>query len=213
MTMRLALTALRLGFGLLALSAIVRQLAIQAGMGFSLVNFFSYFTNLSNLSAALVLVFSACRGLAGREPSAAEDAARTVSAVNMAVVGIVYAALLRDVDLGSLLPWVNVVLHIVMPCTVVLDWLAQPSSVRLGLRHILRCLVFPAVYLAYVLIRGSGTGWYPYPFLNPANVGGYGGVAVYALGIAITFAGVACALLAWSRFGVRPRPGAAPARR
>jgi len=38
-----------------------------------------------------------------------------------------------------------------------------------------------------VLIRGGVTGWYPYPFLDPAKVGGYGGVAVYAIGIAATF--------------------------
>jgi hypothetical protein len=28
---------------------------------------------------------------------------------------------------------------------------------------------------------------YPYPFLNPANVGGYGGVLVYSLGIIALF--------------------------
>ena len=33
---------------------------------------------------------------------------------------------------------------------------------------------------------GRALGWYPYPFLNPASVGGYG-VAVHAVGIAVTF--------------------------
>ena len=46
--------------------------------------------------------------------------------------------------------------------------------------------IFPLAYLAYALVRGTA-GWYPYPFLNPANVGGYGGVAAYAVGIALTF--------------------------
>ncbi|MCY7355432.1 MAG: Pr6Pr family membrane protein [Lysobacter sp.] len=107
--------------------------------------------------------------------------------MNMTVVGIVFAILLRDTDLGSLLPWVNVVLHYVMPCVVVLDWLLQPPRMKLGTRQLLSCQIFPAFYLAYVLIRGSMTGWYPYPFLDPGNVGGYGGVAVYAMGIAATF--------------------------
>jgi len=44
----------------------------------------------------------------------------------MAIVGIVYGILLRDEDLGALLPWINVVLHYVMPVVVVLDWLYQP---------------------------------------------------------------------------------------
>ena len=46
---------------------------------------------------------------------------------------------------------------------------------------------FPLLYLAYVLIRGAVVDWYPYPFLNPARVGGYGGVALHALGIAALF--------------------------
>jgi hypothetical protein len=43
------------------------------------------------------------------------------------------------------------------------------------------------IYLAYVLIRGSQVGWYPYPFLNPARSGGYPSVVGYAAAIAATF--------------------------
>lgn len=46
----------------------------------------------------------------------------------MALVGIVFGALLRDVDLGDLLPWVNTVHHYIMPVVVVLDWLYQPPK-------------------------------------------------------------------------------------
>lgn len=41
----------------------------------------------------------------------------------MVVVGIVFALLLRTMDLGSLLPWVNFLLDYVMPAVVLLDWL------------------------------------------------------------------------------------------
>ncbi len=51
----------------------------------------------------------------------------------------------------------------------------------------LLCQVFPLVYLAYVMTRGGVISWYPYPFLNPALVGGYGGVTVYVLGIVLVF--------------------------
>lgn len=196
MTIRSVLSVLRLAFGLIALAAIGRQLVIQVQGGFSVVDFFSYFTNLSNLFAALVLILSAYRLFTSRESLESNNPARAVSVVNMAVVGIVFAVLLRDVDLGSLLPWVNSVLHYVMPCAVVLDWLAQPSRSRLGIRQLLLYQFFPALYLAYVLIRGSNVGWYPYPFLNPANVGGYSGVAIYAIGIAATFLIASWSLLA-----------------
>ncbi len=202
MNSRFLWPALRLFFAALAGVAIARQLFIHVQMGFNLVNFFSYFTNLSNTLAAGVLLFSAWRGAFAPAATALDDKLRGASVVNMAVVGIVFAALLRNVDLGALLPWVNFVLHYVMPCVVVLDWLLQAPQTRLGARQLLLVLVFPMVYLAYVLVRGSSTGWYPYPFLNPANVGGYGGVAVYAVGIALTFL-----LAGWALFALGNRLG------
>lgn len=183
----IALSVARTLLGLLGLAALGAQLAIHVRMGASVVNFFSYFTNLSNLFAALVLLLMAYAGFSGRGEAEARDQIRAISAVNMAVVGIVFSALLRHVDLGALLPWVNVVLHYVMPCLVVLDWLLQPPAYRLQVRHLMRCLIFPALYLAYVLIRGAAVNWYPYPFFNPAHAGGYSTVASYSVGIALTF--------------------------
>lgn len=196
--------AIRLLFSALTLFAIATQFSIHVGQGFSVVNFFSYFTNLSNLFAALVFAASAFYLLKNKSPSAATDLVRGVSVVNMAVVGIVFSLLLRNVDLGSLLPWVNFLLHYVMPVVVVLDWLLAPPSTTLTFRQVLLCLLFPLVYLAYVLMRGASVNWYPYPFLNPANVGGYGGVALYAAGITAVFLCSAWLLLTLgARLGAR----------
>jgi hypothetical protein len=184
--------SLRLLLGFLTLVAIASQLVIHVRMGANVVNFFSYFTNLSNLLAACMLLLTAKT----RAPSAWIDRGRAISAMNMAVVGIVFTLLLRSEDLGALQPWVNFVLHDLMPCVVVLDWLLDPPSTRLGVRELLQFLVFPAAYLAYSLFRGALTGWYPYPFLNPARVGGYGGVAGYAIGITVIFLLVGWTLVA-----------------
>ena len=194
-TLRSFQPGVRVALGLLTLGAIGRQLTIHVSLGLSVVNFFSYFTNLSNLFAALVLLWGA-RGLAGRGATGPPDLVRAIAAVNVTVVGVVFAVLLRDVDLGALQPWVNVVLHYVMPCAVVVDWMVQPPRTRLEPRGIVICLAFPACYLSYVLLRGRAVGWYPYPFLNPDLVGGYGGVAMYAAGIALTFLAAGWALVA-----------------
>ncbi len=187
------ISAARVVLAALALAAIGRQLVLHVGASYSTLNFFSYFTNLSNLFAVVVLLLSACRRPS--RPGDWRDVARYVSAVNMAVVGIVFVVLLRNVDLGALLPWVNVVLHYVMPVAVVLGWVwLQPPTSQMTARHLALALVFPAAYLVYVLLRGAAVGWYPYPFLDPANVGGYGGVALYAAGIFGTFIGVGWAL-------------------
>jgi len=182
-TPRTVLLLARLFFGLLTLVAIGTQLTVQVHLGFSIVNFFSYFTNLSNICAAVVLLLSALSLLQRREPSATYDLMRGAAVVCMALVGIVFGVLLRDEDLGSLLPWVNFVLHYVMTVVMVLDWLAQPPRTKLLFTQTWVWLIFPFLYLVYSLIRGSLVGFYAYPFLNPAKVGGYGGVALYCLGI------------------------------
>jgi hypothetical protein len=194
------LPVMRLLCALLAAVALGRQLSIHIAMGFSVANFFSYFTNLSNLFAAAVLVFGALS--AGRGASNLYDRFRAVSVVNMTVVGLVFAVLLRNADLGALLPWVNIVLHYVMPCAIILEWLLAPPTSRFGTRQLLLVLVFPILYLIYTLIRGRMLGWYPYPFLNPDSVGG-SGVAVHAAGIAVTFIVAGWILLAAAnRLGV-----------
>lgn len=193
-TTPLPLRALRLAFALLALGAVGWQLVLHLRAGHSPLNFFSYFTNLSNLFAALVLLAAASGAALTQRPGF--DLLRGAAAVQMALVGLVFGALLRDADLGDLRPWVNTVVHMVMPVVVVADWLLAPPQSRLRPRHLAAVLVFPTLYLAYTLARGALLGWYPYPFLNPAQVGGYGGVALYAAGITLGFVVVGGALFA-----------------
>lgn len=189
---------LRLAFALLALAAIGWQLWLHVGLGYSVLNFFSYFTNLSNLLAAGVLIAGAWRQWTHAGPSAAFESLRAVAATCMLVVGVVFALLLRNVDLGDLRPWVNSVVHHAMPVVVVLDWLLWPPRPAVGVRPLRWVVGFAGLYLAYSMVRGAAAGWYPYPFLNPAKVGGYGGVALYAVGIAAVVVVAGWALLAWA---------------
>jgi hypothetical protein len=104
----------------------------------------------------------------------------------MTVVGVVFSVLLRNVDLGALRPWINVLLHYVMPVVVVIDWLLRPGTAPSGVRDWLLVPAFPLIYVVYVLVRGAGAGWYPYPFLDP-RVGGYGSVALHVAAIMALF--------------------------
>jgi len=93
---------------------------------FRAVNFFSYFTLLSNIFAAVLLTALAIR------PALVAD--RTVSILRgavtlyMAVTGIVYNVLLAPAaaDVSTNLEWVNIVVHVVGPIVVVLDYLVDP---------------------------------------------------------------------------------------
>ncbi len=185
-------TSFRLTFSILVLGAVGYQLSLHLGAGHSAVNFLSYFTNLSNLLAGMVFLAGAARNVRGQPPSRTFNAIRTAATLNMIVVGVVFALLLRNVDLGDLRPWVNVIVHYVMPLAVTVEYLCWPPRGRAATKQLIVLLLFPTAYVAYVLIRGAATGWYPYPFLNPAIVGGYTGVAPYVAGIFALFV-----IMAW----------------
>jgi hypothetical protein len=124
----------------------------------------------------------------------------------MVVTGVVYAVLLKNnTDANSALAfnWRNFVLHEAVPWFIVAEWLLWPRGAHITLRQSMWLLIFPVAWLAYTLVRAQFTHWYPYPFLNPATVGGAGSVAIYIIGIAIGFFGL-CAATSWlSRVRVR----------
>ncbi len=188
MNKRKTLAFVRLAFGTLVIAAIIAQLIYLAQHKvLYLVNFFSYFTILSNIFAALVLIISGLYLLNGRKPTPAQQIIRSATVLYMAVTGIIYAALLSGLSLGFLMPWVNDVLHRIMPVVVVADWLYQPTKAKLRVKQIPLLLIFPIAFLAYTLVRGPSANWYPYPFLNPSKAGGYLGVALYSLAILALF--------------------------
>ncbi len=187
MTKRNLLIGTWLFFGLLAMVAVGTQLVVHIQHNFSLINFFSYFTNLSNIFAAVVLIVGAVYLIQGRELTVTYDLVRGASVVAMAIVGIVFSILLTDTDLGTVLPWVNGVVHYIMPIVVVGEWLYEPPKSQLHLRQLGYWLIYPLLYLIYTLIRGAIVGFYPYPFLNPAKAGGAGGVALYCIAIFVAF--------------------------
>jgi len=187
MSTRGFLIGARLFFAVLTLVAIISQFVVHLQHKFDVVNFFSYFTNLSNIFASVVFIAGAVYLLQGRTPTPAQELIRGASVVAMAVVGIVFSVLLQDTDLGTLQPWVNFVVHYVMPVAVVADWLFQPPKSTIAPQQIGYWLIYPLLYLAYTLIRGAIVGFYPYPFLNPDKVGGYGIVALYCIGIFVLF--------------------------
>jgi len=210
MTTRNVVAGLRLLFGLGTLTAIGIQLSIHIGLGYSVLNFFSYFTNLSNIFAAVMLIIAAVFLLRRKELGTVGQIIRCSSVVCMALVGIVFSALLRDVDLGALLPWINILLHYAMPIVVVADWLVQSPPRPVKFRSLWIAVLIPIAYLAYSMIRGAAIDWYPYPFLNPGTSGGYGAVALTCVIIAVAFFAVSALLvvLANRLRPLVPAPGA-----
>jgi hypothetical protein len=111
----------------------------------------------------------------------------------LTITFVVFAVLLSGTDVDTAIPWVDTVLHKIFPIVVIVDWLIDPLLARLTLRQSLVWLVYPLVWLGYTLVRGALVGWYPYPFLNPAD-GGYASVAAYVVAI-LVFGFLLCAIV------------------
>ena len=104
-----------------------------------------------------------------------------------------FAILLSGTDVDTAIPWVNTVVHEVFPIAVLIDWFIDPPAQPISFRRSWWWLAYPLVWVAYTLIRGAAFGWYPYPFMDPAN-GGYGTVAGYVVAI-LVFGIVLCFVL------------------
>jgi hypothetical protein len=192
---RPALRILRLGFAALALTAMAVQFASgSSGSAFRALNFFSFFTIQGNLIAVAVLL----AGALGPGPSSPRrDLVRGAAVLYLVVIGLVFALLLADLQeqLQLTKPWVDTVLHRVMPVVLAADWLLDPPEHRLALRSALAWLAFPAAWTAYTLVRGAITGWYPYPFIDPA-VHSAGRVAVNCVAILVGMLAVTALVVA-----------------
>jgi hypothetical protein len=190
---RIALALYRVVFGFLALIAVAAQLVDLAGKGtLNPVNYFSYFTIQSNLIGVAAFLLGAVRWQARR--STGLDFLRGGATVYLTVTFVVFALLLSGTDVDTAIPWVDTVLHKIFPIAVIADWVIDPPVARIALRRSLFWLAYPLLWTAYTLVRGALTGWYPYPFLDPAN-GGYASVALYVVAI-LGFGSALCAVMA-----------------
>jgi len=165
------LISYKLLFALLGFAAVITEIAVISERGvFNAVNFLSYFTIQNNLIAVAALILGAVVMASGKQSKAIE-LFRGFATVFMVVVGIGFAILLAGVEGITLtaVPWDNTVLHYIMPVVIALDFLIDRPRTKFSFKKNLLWLLYPAVYFTYTMIRGAQTGWYPYPFLNPAN--------------------------------------------
>lgn len=180
------LVGYKLFFGLLGLTALVTEIAVLVERGvFDPVNFFSFFTVESNILATIAFISGALL-VATKMKNAAFDFFRGAATFYMIITGIVFALMLSGLEGVQLtaVPWDNTVLHYLIPIAIVVDWFLDPPKKNISFRRALVWLIFPLTYLGYSLVRGAIVGWYPYPFLNPAN-GGYDTIAITCAAILV----------------------------
>ncbi len=146
-------------------------------------NFFGYFTIQSNIVIGIAIALTLVAAARRKRNDLWTSGFRGAATVYIATTGVVYNTLLVGASVSNTVPWSNDLLHKWIPLYAVLDWLLFSDRTRLAMRHVWWFLIYPAVWLVVVLVRGATDGWVPYPFLNPSQ--GYGVVTLYCLGVAV----------------------------
>lgn len=203
MNQPLWIRAYRLLFGLLALVAVIAKYFHGDD---TVGNWISTFTVQGNILAGVVLIAGALLG-ADVIASDAWDKIRGATVMYLALIFFVYGFLINGFDnpFDTDRHWTHTVLHQLMPLVIVIDVVIRPFVHQPGWRVPFQWMVYPLLYLAYSLVRGEIVHWYPYDFIDPNEVGGYVGVALYCLGITVAFLAVAIGIVGVSRLSRRGR--------
>ncbi|MGF1637458.1 MAG: Pr6Pr family membrane protein [Cyclobacteriaceae bacterium] len=137
-----------------------------------IIRFFSFFTILTN--SLVALYFSAL--LLSSQPKQnsffSKASTATAVAVYIIIVGAVYQFILRGI--WSPVGWQQIVdelLHSVIPLYFVIYWLVFVPKHNIQWAQIPFWLIYPFVYLIFILVRGHFSGFYPYPFVDVLKIG------------------------------------------
>ncbi|MBA6438854.1 Pr6Pr family membrane protein [Streptomyces sp. GMR22] len=157
-----------------------------------LVNMFSFLTTLSNLLAGIVALLLAIRP---ERRGRMWRVIRMDALLSIAAIGIAFQVLFAphlELDGAPLL--LTVLFHVVNPLLAVLIWLVLDTRRQWAFRDVLWALIWPAVYLMYVFVRGALVHWYPYAL---ADVDALGAGRAYLNGLGVLVLFFALAVVAW----------------
>jgi len=182
-----ALFALVGGFALTLQYSLMVQGNRGSPLGELTLNYFSFFTILSNIMVFLALLLPA---LAPHSRAASwfnRANVRGAITLYITVVGVTYHFLLAstwDPQGWSLLA--NNLLHYVMPAAFIADWLLFTPKGQLTWSSPLKWLAVVLAYGAWTLLHGSLAHWWPYWFINVDTLG-LGKVAIHFVGLLLFF--------------------------
>jgi hypothetical protein len=169
------------------------------------LRFLSYFTVQSNILVALSVLPLM------RNPATDDRAWRVLrldALIGIAVTGVVFVVALRPiVDLSGLSAVTNVGFHYVSPLLAVIGWLLFGPRPRIDTSTLGWALAWPLAWLAYTLVHGAISGWYPYPFIDAGDLG-YLITLINAVVITVLMVGVG-ALFLVADHRLPPKPEAA----
>lgn len=138
----------------------------------STIDYFSYFTVLSNILVAATLTSAALAPRSAVGGYLLKPTVAVATAVYISVTGLTYWLVLSALyDLAGWVLFFDRLLHYVMPPAYVLFWLVFIPKGELRLSAAAWALIPPIAYAAYTFTHGPLTGFYPYPFVDLPKIG------------------------------------------
>lgn len=136
------------------------------------IRFFSFFTILTNSLVAFYFTLISLKIKNHLPAILNKPGTLTAITVYITIVGLVYQILLRQIwHPQGLQMIVDELLHSFIPIMVIIYWYLYENKSSLLYTQIPKWLIYPLVYLAYILLRGHFSNFYPYPFVDVAKLG------------------------------------------
>lgn len=187
--------------GVTALFAVVAQFYLMfdittVSTAETTIRFFSYFTILTNSLVATCFLWMFFRlNRLDSERTLHIPSYYTAITVYILVVGLIYQIILRPL-------WkperfnkiVDELLHTVVPLCTFIFWMLYGRTKTIPYSSIPTWLLYPVIYLIYIIIRGYYSDFYPYPFIDVTALG-HAKVAINALLVAALFSGLMVLLI------------------
>ena len=145
-----------------------RRLSLPA----TIVQFFSYFTILTNIIVAVHFTVLLLKKRTYDKGWFINPKTSTAITVYIVIVGVVYNLVLRPLwDPQGWQLVADELLHTIIPILFLLYWLIFVNRRNLHWKDAFLWLLYPFIYLVFVLLRGSITSLYPYPFIDVMALG------------------------------------------
>lgn len=138
----------------------------------SVLQLCSFFTIISNFLVVVSLTILLIKPGSTVGKFFSKSSVLTGLTVYITVVGVVYNVVLRQIwHPEGLFKLADELLHTVNPLLFIIYWLVFVQKQGLKWSNTLSWLIFPFIYLVYILIRGAISGYYPYPFIDVSLLG------------------------------------------
>lgn len=198
-----ALKVFALAIAIITWFAVAFQFYLATG---TVANYFSFFTIQNNL---LVAISTTCIALfANTTLGKFFNKPEVLSgiALYIMVVALVYNTVLRGlVTLDSWGLLADTLLHVINPILFIIFWWLKRKHKVLNYKLSFIWLMYPFAYLLYTLLRGSMVNWYPYPFINAANLS-WEQILLNVFMMLLVFLLGGLGLIAFTRVGQNKKP-------